>query len=286
MESKKFKTIQTKIKKWAAGKPENDYEVFYLPEKENLENYLAGKLTETDPVKRLVSIHYSIEIYGRWHFDKFLDLFLNKQDANAWAHWFEAAASRILTYSLGYTKPKNTAPTNDSEIACGISDAVFLKWQPYAKRITNGVAEHLQSPINPQSVIQYTFELYFNYVEKKKFDTGALFKEPLVSAYVNLLQNIEAAEASFTDALNKACEFHLDRSKNSMDYEFSVESDMMIPSELLATVQVRKSLGHSIVGIEHPLVKQYLPLFELNAEDHLSDLIKSVRKQIEKEYLQ
>jgi hypothetical protein len=284
MESKKFRTIQTKLKKWVAGKPENDYEVIYMPEKENLENYLSGKLTETDPIKRLVSIHYSVEIYGRWHYDKFLDLFLNQNDSNAWAHWFEAAASRMLTYSLGYTKPKNTAPTNDSEIACALSDAIFLKWHPYAKRIVNGFEDHTKSMINPQSVIQYAFELYYNYIEKKKLDAAGLFKVPLVSAYVDLLQNIEADGSSFIDSLNKAAEFHLDRCKNSMDYEFSVESDMIVPSELLATLQVRKELGHSIDGIEHPLVKQYLPLFELKAEDHLSDLFKSVRKQIEKDY--
>jgi hypothetical protein len=286
MESKKFKTIQTKIKKWASGKPENDYEVIYMPEKENLENYLSGNLTETDPIKRLVSIHYSLEIYGRWHYDKFLDLFLNQSDGNAWGHWFEAASSRMLTYSLGYTKPKNTAPTNDSEIACAICDGIFLKWQPYASRITDGFAAHVKSMINPQSVIQYSFELYNNYIEKNKYDVAGIFKKPLVSVYVDLLQNIEANESSFMDSLNKAAEFHLDRSKNSMDYEFSMESDMIIPSELLATLQVRKSLGHSIAAIEHPLVKQYVALFELNAEDHLSDLYKSVRKQIEKEYLQ
>jgi hypothetical protein len=132
----------------------------------------------------------------------------------------------------------------------------------------------------------YAFDVYYKYIEKKKFDAAGLFKTPLVSAYVDLLQNIEADDSSFLDSLNKACEFHLDRSKNSMDYEFSIESDMIIPSELLAALQVRKSLGHSIDGIEHPLVKQFLPLFELKAEDHLSDLYKSVRKQIEKEYLQ
>jgi hypothetical protein len=286
MESKKFKTIQTKIKKWASGKADNDYEVFYVPDKETLENYLAGKITETDPVKRLVKIHLSLEAYGRWHYDKFLDLLLNQKDENAWAHWFEAAASRILTYSLGYTKPQNTAPTNDGEIACAISDAIFLKWEPYAKRITDGLAGYPKSIVNPQSVIQYVFGLYFKYIEKKKFDTAGLFKKPLVSAYADLLQNIEADEASFNDALNKAAEFHLDRSKNSLDFEFSIESDMIIPSELLATLQVRKSLGLSFAGVEHPLVKQYLPLFELNAEDHLSDLFKAVRKQIEKEYLQ
>jgi hypothetical protein len=286
MESKKFKTIQTKVKKWASGKADDDYEVFYLPQKENLENYLAGKLTESDPIKRLVSINLSLSAYSSWHYDKFLDLFLNQKDEKAWTYWFEAAASRILTYSLGYTKPQNTAPTNDSEIACAISDAIFLKWLPYAKHITHGFAGYAKSIVNPQSVIQYTFELYHNYIGKEKFDTAGLFKKPLVSAYVDLLQNIEAEEPSFIDSLNKAAEFHLERSKSSLDYEFSVESDMIVPSELLATLQVRKDLGHTIAGVEHPLVKQFLPLFDLKAEDHLSDLFKSVRKQIEKEYLQ
>lgn len=285
MESKKFKTIRNKVKKWASGKPENDYEVFYIPEKNNLENYLAGKLPETDPIKRLVSIYMSLVTYSNWHYDKFLDLFLNQSDGNAWAHWYEAAASRILAYSVGYTKPQNTSPTNDSEIACATCDALTLKWPTYAKRITKGFAGNPKSIINPQSVIQYALELYFKYNENKTFEASTIFKKPLVSVYVDLLQNITADEVPFLDAMNKACEFHLDRSKSSLDYEFSVESDMIIPSELLATLHIRKNLGHSISNIDHPLLKPCLPIFELDVEDHLSDLFKSVRKKIEEEYL-
>ncbi len=284
--SKKFKAISSKVKKWAAGKADADYEFFYRPAKERLARFADdGQLEGASEIMKFVTLHSDIGVCSWWNFHKFLDLHLNKGDSeNKWKLLLEAMQLRVLENALGYTKPQNTAPANDGRIAMAICDAIILQ-DPLGANIINGYRqqEERRPMLNPQSAIQYAFALYCHQ-QKETIDYSKLFKKPLVSAYADLLENIDAGDAQFTQALESACEFHLERSKSSLDYEFSREEDMIIPSELLATIMVRKATGGQISEVPHPLIKPFLEFLKLQRDLGTSDWYKRVRERIEKEF--
>ncbi|MDR0266558.1 hypothetical protein [Paenibacillus sp.] len=61
-------------------------------------------------------------------------------------------------------------------------------------------------------------------------------------------------------SVNQACEFHLSRTK--MYQEFDTEDKMLLPSEILAPLLLRKRMGLDVGNIEHPLIKDLFPVIE------------------------
>ncbi len=61
-------------------------------------------------------------------------------------------------------------------------------------------------------------------------------------------------------SVNQACEFYLSRTK--MYQEFDREDKMLLPSEILAPLVLRKRMGLEVENIEHPLIKDLYPVME------------------------
>lgn len=282
MNSKKLMSLSKKLKKWAAGKPEQDYEIFFLPAKESLESYVND--IESKPnLSQALDIHASLGAYAAWNFDKFLDLHLNKdKEDEKWFFLTEAMNFRILEFSLGYANPANTAPFNDAHIGLSICDSIVLD-NGLGRRLIDGYSNHDNRPnLNPQSIIQFSYLLFSAY-KKTQISTTQLFKAPLIKLYSALLQNIEADFVNFNSRFEEACEYHIERSNNSIEYEFSFESDMLVPSELLAVLKFRKHLGYDI-AIEHALVTPFLDFLSFY-HNPPSDFYNKVRDKLLIDYL-
>jgi hypothetical protein len=171
-------------------------------------------------------------------------------------------------------------------LACSICDAILLSdklmhnlIKGYSENFINGKPPQ----INPASVIQYANALYYCQ-SNETIDLHKIFGQPLVKQYANLLENITSQINSFEVALNEACEFHLERSKDNMCYEFNTEENMLIPSELFASLKLRKNKGLELPVLKHPLIIDYDKLFD-NVNVQNSEMYKKVREKIIKEYL-
>lgn len=108
----------------------------------------------------------------------------------------------------------------------------------------------------------------------------------MLTLYSDLFYNIESPNDLFAKYFEKACEFHLERSKNSMLYEFSWEEDMIIPSELLATLLIRKKLGLTNENVCHPIIMPFLSFLKLEKNSILIDSFEyNLIQKIKKDFL-
>jgi hypothetical protein len=129
MESKKFNSIAGKVKKWAKGKADNDFQLFYIPAQKRLEDYLEDNLEASNEIMKLVKLNRALETVSWWNYHKFLDLQLNSGTAHVEkfnSYLFEAVRFRILVNALGFTKPENIGPVHEGPFACSICDAILL----------------------------------------------------------------------------------------------------------------------------------------------------------------
>ena len=287
MDQKKYKSVVDKIRKWAAGKADRDLEVFLLPAKKRLEEYLEDRMEVTNEIMKIVYINNDLNVNSWWNYHKYLDLQFNgSNEEDAFPYLLEAMEFRILRNVFGYTKPQNIGSVNEGQLACCICDAIFLS-DPLLDKLIIGYQENMgKKPpqLNPQSVIQYAHALYFH-LQNKAWDPGKFYKKPLIKQYSDLLKNINADVEIFTEVLNVACDFHLERSKNSPSFEFNLEEDMVIPSELLATLKLRKDSGVQLPATLHPLLLPYRELIFNTFKVNTSLFYKTVRKKIEHEFL-
>jgi hypothetical protein len=240
---------------------------------------------------RIVRLNDALDVSSWWNYHKFLDFYLNhKKDetlATKGNYLIEAIKYSILKYALSYTKPQNIGPINEGKLACAICDAILLSDKLIGNLIKGYSANFITGKpkqINPNSVIQYANALYYSQ-ENVTTNLQEIFRQPLVKEYANLLDNITSHQVnSFELALNEACEFHLVRSKDNMLYEFNTEDNILIPSELFATLKLRNDKGLELPVLKHPLIIDYDNLFA-NVNVQTSEMYRKVREKIIREYL-
>lgn len=291
MESKKYNLVSKKIAKWVKGKSHYDFESSFVPARNILEEYLQNdwNLEGASAINKIVKIHSAIGYYGYWNYCNFLELYSEKSNINEiWKWWIEGAKCRILQYSLGYAFPQNIAPIDDGKIALSICDSIIFD-DDLGKNIIEGyfVSKNKKRPLrNPQSVIQYSYNIYNKYCGINHFDFSKISPKKMLDTYWNLFTNIESSNNLFKISFEHACDFHLERSKNSMLYEFSWEEDMLIPSELLATLYIRQKMGLSYDNIHHPLINPFFSFFKKDSEKiSINPFIEDVKQKIKKEFL-
>ncbi|WP_157804291.1 hypothetical protein [Lysinibacillus xylanilyticus] len=79
--------------------------------------------------------------------------------------------------------------------------------------------------------------------------------------YSNLLNELaDDTKKDINASVNQACEFLLSRTK--MYQEFDREDKMLLPSEILAPLLLRKRTGLDVENIEHPLIKDLFLVIE------------------------
>ncbi len=287
-ESKKYESISKRIKKWVKNKPSSDYDNTFIPAKNTLEEYLKEDWNSNNLnlINRIVKIHSAIGAYGYWYYCCFLEnLFISENVEKIWEYWRKGAEFRILQYSLGYKFPQNISPIDDGKIALSICDSIIFN-NDLGRYIIDGYIcskKEIQPQRNPHSVIQYACSIYNRYYNNNKNNIST---EKMLTLYSDLFYNIESPNDLFAKYFEKACEFHLERSKNSMLYEFSWEEDMIIPSELLATLLIRKKLGLTNENVCHPIIMPFLSFLKLEKNSILIDSFEyNLIQKIKKDFL-
>ena len=110
-----------------------------------------------------------------------------------------------------------------------------------------------------ESVCQFVNKMFSIFYKDKEIPYG--FPKPLNDIYSNLLNDLkDETKKDINDSLNEACEFHLSRTK--LDQEFDDENYMLLPSEILAPLLLRKRMRIEVENIEHPLIKDLFPVIE------------------------
>jgi len=282
----KFKSLSAKIGKWALGKADKDYEDFFLPAMKRLQNYLEDKIEAPNDLMKIIYVHNDLNILAWWNYHKFLDLRLNNSwKEENWRFFFDAMQYRILKHSLGYSKPQNIGPVNEGQLACCICDAIFLS-DPLVSNLIKGYSEnHGRKPpqVNPKSIIQYAFYLY-NFLNNYTINLDPIFKSSLEPEFENLYNCMFLDVNHFEQAIFNASEFHLNRSKGNAIYEFNIEEDMMIPSELLATLKIRNSLGLEMPLDYHPLLQPFAEVVLDYSKFNSSEFIDKIKNKIQSDY--
>ncbi|MFJ7839551.1 hypothetical protein ACIQXG_08740 [Lysinibacillus sphaericus] len=111
----------------------------------------------------------------------------------------------------------------------------------------------------PESVCQFVNKMFSTFYNDKEIPYEC--PTSLNDIYSNLLHGLtDETKEDINDAVNQACEFHLSRTK--MYQEFDREDKMLLPSEILAPLVLRKRMGLEVENIEHPLIKDLYPVMD------------------------
>ncbi|WP_116106529.1 hypothetical protein [Lewinella sp. IMCC34191] len=244
---KKFTTLKNRIGSWAKNKWVEDEEFFLTPNKEILKR-LSSIDKETLLTRDFPKIDLALLWYGNWHFDKFIDILLNKNDVDRQS-LTNGILARQLRYLIQNLSPKIVGPSEDTSLGLAVCDSIWLKNKDLTIVLCNSINPAVLPKVDPEGIISFSLEL------AKRFHSNAIYqniKNEPKQPYKNLL-NVLLDESSIIETvLSKTIDYRIENSKINPSFPFSHEIDIILPSEILAIYQLRKSAGLQthITGIE------------------------------------
>ncbi len=162
-----------------------------------------------------------------------------------------------------------------------ISLGLFNKAHEILKVLLKGINQKVFIGLSYNFLTSFILQLHCKW---KKIEVPKKIKDDfkIIEVYKNILDRLEREEEKTLNfVLEKACDFHIERSRYDTDkefYEFSEELYMIYPVEIMAILRIREQLGFIVPTINHKLMDN--PLCDLNIlpenEGREDDLLKEV----------
>ncbi|KKO54135.1 hypothetical protein [Paenibacillus sp. DMB20] len=257
MESNLHKKIQNKVKRWSKGFAYKERPYMYEESYTVIEKFLKSPKEKND----FISLGIACNTLSTWYCADFLERYLNKKGEYSYSLKQSMLWGTIdhLLYASG--KMGDIKPIWYVDVCLSACNLLILQEVDKAHQLLEYASpEHIDFNVEPaESVCQFVNRMFSVFYKDKEISHE--FPKPLNDIFTNLINDLmDETKKDIHASVNQACEFHLSRTK--MYQEFDREDKMLLPSEILAPLLLRKRMGLEVETMEHPLIKDLFPVVE------------------------
>lgn len=257
LESSIYKKIQNKVKKWSKGFADKEQTYMYEESYTIIENFLKSPKGKND----FISLGIACNTLSTWYCADFLERYLNNKGEYSYSLKQSMLWGTIDHLLYATNKMGDIKPIWFVDVCLSACNLLILQEVDKAHKLLQySSPEKIDFNVEPpESVCQFINKMFSIFYKDKEIPYE--FPKPLNDIYSNLLNDLkDETKKDINDSLNQACEFHLSRTK--MYQEFDREDKMLLPSEILTPLLLRKRMGINVENIEHPLIKDLFPVIE------------------------
>lgn len=257
MESNLHKKIQSKVKKWSKGFADKERPYMYEESYMIIEKFLEGSKEKND----FISLGIACNTLSTWYCADFLERYLNNKAEYSYSLKQTMLWGTIDHLLYASEKMGDIKPIWFVDVCLSACNLLILQEVDKAHKLLQYTSpEKIDFNVEPpESVCQFVNKMFSIFYKDKEISYE--FPKPLNDIYTNLLNDLrDETNKDINASVNQACEFHLSRTK--MYQEFDREDKMLLPSEILASLLLRKRRGLDVKNIEHPLIKDLFPVIE------------------------
>ena len=257
LQSNLYKKIQSKVKKWSKGVAEKERSYMYEESYRIIEMFLAGSKDKKD----YITLGTTCNVLSTWYCADFLERYMNNKNDYCYSLKQSMLWGTIdsLLYAAG--KQGDIQPIWFVDVCLSACNLLILQETEKAHRLLQySSPEKIDFNVEPpESVCQFVNKMFSTFYNDKEIPYE--YPTQLNDIYSNLLNDLtDETKEDINDSVNQACEFHLSRTK--MYQEFDREDKMLLPSEILAPLVLRKRMGLEVENIEHPFIKDLYPVMD------------------------
>lgn len=257
LESNLHKKIQNKVKRWSKGFADKERPYMYEESYTIIEKFLKSSKEKND----FISLGIACNTLSTWYCADFLERYLNNKGDYSYSLKQSMLWGTIdpLLYAAG--KQGDIKPIWFVDVCLSACNLLILQEVDKARKLLEYTSpENIDFNVEPpESACQFVNKMFSIFYKDKEISFE--FPKPLNDIYSNLLNDLaDETKKDINVSVNQACEFHLSQTK--MYQEFDTEVKMLLPSEIVAPLLLRKRMGMDVESIEHPLIKDLFPVIE------------------------
>ena len=257
MESNLYKKIQNKVKRWSKGFADKERPYMYEESYTIIEKFLKSPKEKKD----FISLGIASNTLSTWYCADFLERYLNNKGEYSYSLKQSMLWGTIDHLLYASEKMGDIKPIWFVDVCLSACNLLILQEIDKAHKLLQYTSpKKIDFNVEPpESVCQFVNKMFSIFYKDKEIPHE--FPKPLNDIYSNLLNDLtDETKKDINASVNQACEFHLSRTK--MYQEFDREDKMLLPSEILAPLLLRKGMGLDVENIEHPLIKDLFPVIE------------------------
>lgn len=256
--------IKNNLKEWIDN-PRNERRFFTRPQERILQFSHTGS---GDPAP----ISLDLRWVSIWHLNCGLHEILQARNesqgdvvqSSLYAYWRVRVLYNIFT-KLKTESRRSMLRHNEAALALGqlMALGLFREAESLRSIITNGIEEGFFHQSDPGQLQPFLLSLLASREHKETNLEQANGFHPLFDNWRTTDQE------TWTSITNTACDFHIDRSRESNDqenYEFEDEAFRAFPIEILATMRMRELVNLPHLVTSHPLMAS--PIGDLESMTH------------------
>ncbi|WP_456959409.1 hypothetical protein [Lysinibacillus sp. TE18511] len=257
MENNLYKKIQSKVKRWSKGFVEKERSFMYEESYTIIEKFLKSPKEKND----FISLGIACNTLSTWYCADFLERYFNNKGEYSYSLKQSMLWGTIDHLLYASEKMGDIKPIWFVDVCLSACNLLILQEVDKAHKLLQYTSpEKIDFTVEPpESVCQFVNKMFSIFYKDKEIPHE--FPKPLNDIYSNLLNDLtDETKKDINASVNQACEFHLSRTK--MYQEFDREDKMLLPSEILAPLLLRKRMGLDVENIEHPLIKDLFPVIK------------------------